>query len=50
MTAEAVAYRLGVTAGALEYRLRVGRLPAHDGRTGGEPWWWESTIERVEEP
>ena len=50
LTAEAVAYRLGVTAGALEYRLRVGRLPAHDGRTGGEPWWWESTIERVEEP
>lgn len=40
----AVAARAGVVVSTLRRYASQGRMPAPDGRVGGSPWWWDTTI------
>lgn len=44
LSPEAVAHRLGIKPSSIRKRVLKGTLPLHDGRTDGEPWWWETTV------
>jgi len=44
LTAEQIETRLGMAPRSWVAGVSRGRYPAHDGRTAGETWWWESTV------
>lgn len=35
----------GITPGTWRDYVARGRAPGPDGRLGGTPWWWRSTVE-----
>lgn len=44
LTADQIEAQRGMAARSWARGVYAGRYPVHDGRTAGEPWWWESSI------
>lgn len=46
----AVAARYGIKPASVTREVKRGSLPPPDGRIGGSPWWWSSTLEEWTRP